>query len=96
MPSWDEDVYKTRRRQQQETTEPAHENDDADICARALGGPAGRQLMALLYSLTIDKRNRPNAPESELRELEAKRRLVYDLERLRDKGLKRASEKPKT
>lgn len=79
-----------------QNVEPATEQDASDICARVLTSGDGKEFLRHLYALYVDKRCRPQATEAELREAEAKRQLVHDLEKLRDDGLKRAVEQKKT
>jgi hypothetical protein len=84
-----------RREQRSADAAPADEVTAADVCASIFTGASGKDFLRHLYAMTIDKRCRPGASEAELRELEAQRRLVAELERLRDEGLARRQAKAK-
>lgn len=68
---------------------PVSESSDweAEAFANCLNTPAGRQMMQILRSRTIERRARPQATEAELREMEAQRALVHDMEKERDRGI---------
>lgn len=89
MPAWQEFDH-TARNARRQSEAPPKEEDAADVCARLLITSDGREFLRHLYILFVDKRVRAHASEAELREAEAKRNLVYELERLRDLGLERA------
>lgn len=86
---------KLGRRQHYDTALP-HNAKQAEICAIIFAGSRGSEFLDLLYAMTIDKRQRAGASDAELREAEAQRRLVAELETLRDKGIEAmaAAKKP--
>ena len=86
------DVYQHRRPPPPDEP-PADEF--ADLCATVFTGGAGKELLAMMRKLTIERRNSANAPEAMLREFEAVRRFVAELERARDRGLELRSRKAK-
>lgn len=59
-----------------------------DLCAAVFTSAAGKELMILMRARTIEMRSRPGAPEAELREHEAMRRFVADIETACERGLK--------
>lgn len=61
--------------------------------ARLLMSPDGQQALAWMREQTIEKRNRAGATEAEIRELEAQRRFVAEIENLNERGLKAMSER---
>lgn len=63
-------------------------------CAHVFTGPAGKELMELLRKATIEQRVPDNASDAQLRTMEARRGLVFDLEKWRDAGVAALS-KPK-
>lgn len=90
-PNWGEFA-----RRQADAPPPATAREDfADICARLLNGADGREFMRLLYEMHVDRRCRPGASEAELREAEAKRALVAEIEKARDEGLTRRESRTK-
>ena len=85
------------RKQRAATPGPSPERESfEDICARSLTTADGRELLRFLYEQYVDRRDRPGASEAELRESEAKRRMVFELEVARDAGLERAKNRNKT
>lgn len=85
MPNWQEFE---RRKQVAEPNKGAE--DFTALCARVLTSADGKALLAHLYRIYVDHRAPAQAPEAFLREAEAKRQVVFDLERARDEGLNRA------
>lgn len=67
------------------------EDGAADLMLRVFTSKDGRALMEHLYAAYVDYRCRPGATEAELREAEAKRQVVYELEKLRDAAIENAS-----
>lgn len=75
---------------EQRRTSAAPETPDQDfdeICALALSGLAGAQLIAALRLRYIDRTENPNAVESVLRVRVTQQQFVRDLESARDRGL---------
>lgn len=93
MPDWGE--FEPRERSGlDEASRTAAEDFDV-LCAQVFMGGVGRDLLKALRGMTIERRVPPNAPEAVLREMEARRRLVQDLEQARDRGLKTIAERKK-
>lgn len=91
-PNWGE----FERRQSGPAAEASAERQSFDeICARVFTTPDGRDLLKYLYALYVDRRLPPQAPDAALREAEAQRRLVADLETARDAGLERMAARAK-
>jgi hypothetical protein len=75
---------------QQKPAATANGNPDDDtMVLAATSSGAGQQLMEYLRRRYIEHRNRPGASEAELREAEACRRLVGDLEAMRDRAMEK-------
>lgn len=84
-------------RRQRASSEPdAKRASFEETCLRVFTSPDGRDLLQYLYALYVDRRLPPHAPEAVLREAEAQRRLVADLEKARDAGLERMAARPKS
>jgi hypothetical protein len=83
-------------RKQASVESPLRGDTDDETCAHIFAGPRGRDFLDLLYRLTIDRRQRAGATDAELREAEAQRRLVADLEAMRDRGLEALAKARKT
>lgn len=66
-----------------------------ELCAEVFSSAPGRQLMVLLRKTTIETRTPYNADEATLRTMEARRGLVFDMEKWRDAGLAMTTKKPK-
>lgn len=90
MASWDD------FKREQRGADAAKDDDIAETCMRVFGSADGRDLLKHLYATYVDRRCRPGATEAELREAEAQRRLVHDLEKLRDEGAQRVKDRTKT
>ena len=70
------------------------EGDD-EMVMRATSGGDGRLLLEWLRKTYIEHECSPGASEAELREAEAKRRLVHGLENMRDRAIERAGQRSK-
>lgn len=79
-----------------ESPRPDHHDAEAECFANCLTSPEGRRMMEILRRMTVERRVRPNAPESELREVEAQRSLVFHMESERDKGLSLQAQRSKS
>jgi len=67
---------------------PASDDPDFDeVCALALTGAAGQNLLEALRFRHIDRPENPNAPEAVLRVRVTQQQFVRDLEAARDRGL---------
>lgn len=81
MPSW-QDLESSRRER------PVDAPDDySEAAAAALSSAAGRRLLDVLDTVYMQAVLSPNAPESALRELNAKRHLVRELRLKMELGL---------
>lgn len=89
-PSWQNLQRRQAARPQQAAA--ATRSDDETVAA-VLSGGNGDQFLRILYAMTIDSRCRPGASEAELREAEAKRHLVHQIEQMRDRGLQSMKER---
>lgn len=94
MASWSE--FEKRRQSSDEKQSDNHAEEFSDVCARLLITADGKEFLKHLYALYIDRRNPAGCTDAALRETEAQRRLVHDLEKARDLGLERAMDKKKT
>lgn len=65
---------------------PKADDRFAELCSTVFSSGAGRELLALLRTRTIEHRTSPIAPEAVLRTDEAVRGFVASLERARDRG----------
>lgn len=92
MPRWSE----FERRQVPAEASPQTNDTFEDVCARVFTSGDGRELLKHLYAQYIDRSCRPLASEAELREAEAKRALIRDLETRRDAGIQRAAQAKKS
>ncbi len=82
-PNWGE----FERPQAGAADEASPERDQlAVMVMRATLAGDGKALLAWLRSITIERRVPPGAPDAVLRELEAQRRLVFEIERLAAEG----------
>tara|TARA_R110002096_G_scaffold182766_5_gene360438 strand:+ start:85 stop:339 length:255 start_codon:yes stop_codon:yes gene_type:complete len=66
----------------EESREPGTATQVQDAFVRAFASDAGRQVLAFLRQITIDRRLPPDAPEPLLRFVEGQRGLVAQIERL--------------
>lgn len=90
--SWDD-----LQRAEQSTAQKSEEAKRfAALAATVFTTTDGKELLAAMRRHTIEKRSAAHAPESVLREDEARRRYVHELCAAVDMGLKQAAEgKPK-
>lgn len=91
-PNWD-DLSKPQRRSKQGGELPT--DTDEELVMRVLSGREGQRFMEFLRAETIEKRNRPNASDAELREMEAQRQLVARLELMAKRGAEIAASRSK-
>ena len=89
-----DEAYAHRRPPSEGPSTPPQQAKLQQLCAHVFTAPNGRELMELLRKATIEHRMRSGASEAELREMEARRSLVFDLEKWRDAGIAALS-KPK-
>lgn len=85
----------------QRAARPALSDGDTpdELVWRAVSAGVGADLLAWLREEYIEHRDRPESSDAQLRESEAQRRLVRDLEKMRDRGAEIARAKaaaPKT
>lgn len=66
-----------------------------ELCAAVFSAGSGPELLRLMRALTIDARAPTGASEAVLREREAVRNFVFEIERARERGLAETA-KPKT
>lgn len=76
-PSWDEF---DRGRQAEVSAPSADGRNFFELCAIVFSSGPGRELLAAMRARTIEQRTPANAPDTVLREAEAQRRFVADLE----------------
>jgi hypothetical protein len=75
---------------QRRQVQPVSTDGDDETVMLAVTGLVGERFMEWLRKTYIEARCRPGATEAELREAEAKRALVFDLETRRDRALGRS------
>lgn len=81
-PNWSE--FEQRRK----TASAVSSDDDFDdICARALSGLSGRELLAALRARYIERTENPLGAEAALRVRVTQQQFIRDLEAARDRGL---------
>lgn len=84
MPTWDDLRRPTER-------EPVRESEDvarfATLCASIFSVGVGKELMDMMRARYIERRVPPGASEAMLREAEAVRGFIFEIERARDRGL---------
>ena len=99
MPAWSEFEQERQARAEQEKLDRAQSNPLRDryyeLCAVVFAGGNGADLLKMMRAMTIERRSRPAAHEAHLREDEAVRRFVADLELARDRGSKLLADKSK-
>jgi hypothetical protein len=94
MPTWDD----LRRPLERDTV---RESGDvarfAELCAVVFAGGPGKELMEMIRARHVERRVPPGASEAVLREAEAVRGFIFELERARERGLEMlANAKAKT
>lgn len=76
---------------------PVEADDRRDIAAVAFRlslTTDGRDLLAYLRSITVDRRSAPGLPDAVIREAEGKRQLLHHIEDLIETGRELATNKP--
>lgn len=93
-PTWN-DLQRSDQQQPARPSPSALRHDE--LCALVFSAGHGRELIDLLRARHVERRLPPGAPDAILREVEAVRGFILDLERARDRGLetiKNAKAKP--
>lgn len=85
MPTWDD----LRRRPEPDAAREASDvSRYAELCAVVFGGTGeGAELMKMMRARYVERRAPAGAPEAVLREAEAVRGFIFELERARERGL---------
>jgi hypothetical protein len=93
-PTWDDLGRPARPDAERESSDVARY---AELCANVFSGGPGAELMKMMRARYVERRAPAGAPEAILREAEAVRGFIFELERARDRGndaIAKAKSKP--